>query len=139
MQADFYDANDLPAPHNRHLLATTLATFGATVLREVCQPAVMAMFRLAIAEVERSPEVAETLNRRSAKRGALAALLAQAQARGTSGPGDPGQTMEQFFSLLWGDLMLSRLLRAAVSPNLAETDRRAHAATEAFLAIYGRR
>jgi AcrR family transcriptional regulator len=51
-------APDLPAPRNRAMLASTLAAFGATVVREVCQPTVMAMFRLAICEAERSPDEA---------------------------------------------------------------------------------
>lgn len=128
---------DLPVPRNREMLASTLTTFGATVVREVCDPAVMAMFRLAIAETERSPEVAETLNTsRSVNRGALVGLFAQAQATGILGRGDPQQMMEQFFALLWGDLMLGLLLRVARAPNPAEIDQRAHAATEAFLKLY---
>jgi AcrR family transcriptional regulator len=128
---------DLPAPRGRGMLAAMLASFGATVVREVGQPEVMAMFRLAIAEAEHAPEVAETLNdSRSVNRGALAALLAQTQAAGILGPGDPGQMMEDFFALLWGDLMLSRLLCVAPTPKPAEIDRRARAATELFLKLY---
>jgi AcrR family transcriptional regulator len=127
----------LPTPRDREMLAATLTTFGATVVREVCQPAVMAMFRLAIAEAKRSPDVAEALNiSRSANRAALVGLLAQAQENGILGHGDPEQMMEQFFALLWGDLMLSRLLDVAGSPKPAEIEGRAHAATEAFLKIY---
>lgn len=130
---------DLPVPSNRQMLGATLATFGATVIREVSQPAVLAMFRLAIAEAEHSPEVAETLNNsRSVNRGALASLLAHAQASRILGPGDPGQMMEQYFALLWGDLMLSRLLCVAAPPKPAEIGKRAHAATEAFLKLYGK-
>jgi hypothetical protein len=62
------------------MLASILTTFGATVVREVCQPEVIAMFRLAISEAQRSPDVAGTLNAsRSVNREALADLLAQAQ------------------------------------------------------------
>jgi hypothetical protein len=61
---------DLPAPHSRDMLTSILTRLGATVVREVCQPEVIAMFRLAISEAERSPEVAETLN---ASRSRLAA------------------------------------------------------------------
>jgi hypothetical protein len=83
------------------MLALTLTTLGATVLREVCDPAVTAIYRLAIAEAERSPEAAETLNAsRSVNRNALADLLAEAQASGILGHGDPQQMMEQFFALL---------------------------------------
>jgi len=128
---------DLPAPRSRDMLASILTTFGATVVREVCQPEVIAMFRLAISEAQRSPDVAGTLNAsRSVNREALADLLAQVQKAGILGHGDPPHMMEQFFALLWGDLMLGRLLGVAASPQSAEIDRRAHAATEAFLKLY---
>jgi AcrR family transcriptional regulator len=128
---------DLPVPRNREMLAATLTSFGATILREVGDPAVMVMFRLAIAEAERSPEVAEALNAgRSATRLTIVGLFAEAQATGILARGDPQQMMEQFFALLWGDLMLGLLLRVASAPNLAEIERRARAATEAFLKLY---
>jgi AcrR family transcriptional regulator len=128
---------DLPAPRSRSMLAATLATFAATVIREVTQPAVMAMFRLAISEAERSPDVAEILsNSRSVNRNTLGGVLAQAQAVGILGEGDPPEMVEQFFALLWGDLMLGRLLGIAPAPKPAEINRRAHAATEALLKLY---
>ena len=128
---------DLPAPRDREMLAATLAAFGATVVREGSHPHVVAMLRLAIAEAERSPEIAEALDAsRAANRGALAGLLAQAQANKILGRGEPQHMTEQFFSLLWGDLMLNRLVGAAAAPKPAEIDKRAQAATEAFLEIY---
>jgi AcrR family transcriptional regulator len=131
---------DLPAPRSREMLASILTRFGATVVREVCQPEVIAMFRLAISEAGRSPDVAEILNaNRTVNRNALTELLADAQAARILGHGDPQQMMEQFFALLWGDLMLTRLLGVAASPTPAEIGRRAHAATEGFLELYGNR
>lgn len=131
-------APDLPAPRTRQEFAAILATLGAAVIREVSTPAVMAMFRLAISEAVQSPDVAETLNtNRSVVRNALAELLAQAQAAGLLGPGEPRQMMEQFFGLLWGDLMLGRLLGAVNVPKPEEIDRRARAATDSFLKIHG--
>jgi AcrR family transcriptional regulator len=128
---------DLPAARNCKMLAATLMALGQTILREVCDPAVTAIYRLAVAEAERSPEAAETLNaRRSANRGAIADFLAGAQADGILGPGEPQQMMEQFFALLWGDLMLNRLLGAVGVPKPAEIDRRARSATDAFLRLY---
>ena len=130
---------DLPVPTNLQMLGVTLATFGATVIREVSQPAVMAMFRFAIAEAERSPEVAETLNNsRSVTRGLVAGLFGQAQTSGLLGPGDAGQTMEHYFALLWGDFMLGRLLGVVVPEKAAEIGRRAQVAAEAFLRLYGK-
>lgn len=128
---------DLPAPRNREMLAATLTAFGATVLREVCQPAVIAMFRLAMGEAERSPEVAQTLNdARSVNRSALADLLAQGQKAGILGNGDPQAMMEQFFALLWGDLMQTRLLGITGVPKPAEIEKRAREATAAFLKLH---
>jgi|SRR5579872_238951 len=128
---------DLPAPRTRAALASTLRAYGANVVREVSHPTVMVMFRLGIAEAERSPEAAEILAAsRTANRDELAALFAQAQRAGVLGPGDPHQMMEQFLALLWGDLMMDLLLRAAAAPTPDEAVRRADAATEAFLKLY---
>jgi AcrR family transcriptional regulator len=130
--------SDLPAPHSRDMLVSILTRFGAIVVREVCQPEVIAMFRLAISEAERSPEVAETLNAsRSVNRDALAELLAGAQAVGLLRDGDPRQMMERFYALLWGDLMIGRLLSVKPPPEPAEIDRRAHEAAEALLKLCG--
>jgi AcrR family transcriptional regulator len=127
---------DLPAPRSGGMLASTLAALGQTVLREVNDPAVTAIYRLAVAEAEHSPEAAQTLNaNRFVNRNAVADLLAEAQAGGILGHGDPQQMMEQFFALLWGDLLLNRLL-GADAPKAAEIDRRAHDATAAFLKLY---
>jgi AcrR family transcriptional regulator len=132
-------APDLPAPRTRETLASTLANFGATVIREVTQPAVMAVYRLAISEAARAPDVAETLNStRLANRNALAKLFAGAQETGVLGKGDPQHMMEQFFGLLWGDLMLSRLLAAVNVPNPAEIGRRAREAADAFLKLHAK-
>ena len=128
---------NLPPPRSRDVLAATLTTFGATVLREVSHPTVMAMFRLAIAEADHSPEVAETLNdSRAINRGALADMLAEAQKLGILGDGDPQQMMEQFFALLWGDLMLGQLLSVSAVPKPSEINKRAQVAAEAFLKLY---
>src|SRR6185295_7092105 len=41
---------DLPVPHDRETLAQVLASFGTRLVREISDPSVVAMFRLAIAE-----------------------------------------------------------------------------------------
>jgi AcrR family transcriptional regulator len=128
---------DLPAPTSREMLATTLRVFGATVIREVCEPAVTSMYRFAIAEAEQSPDVAAALGaNRFVNRHALEELLVRAQAAGVLGAGDPPRMMEQFFALLWGDLLISRLLGAASIPTRAEIERRAAEATAGFLKLY---
>jgi transcriptional repressor AefR-like protein len=95
------------------------------------------MYRLAIAEAVRSPDVAETLNAsRFVNRNALAELLVRAQQAGLLGRGEPPQMMEHFFALLWGDLLFSRLLGVASVPTHTEIDRRAGEATTTFLRSY---
>ncbi len=130
---------DLPVPQTRDALAAILTSLGVAVIREVCAPAVTAMYRLAISEAKRSPDVARILDgSRAVNRDALAELLRAAQTAGILADGDAQRMMEQFFALLWGDLMVKRLLGAVAVPKPAEIDRRARAATEAFLKLHAR-
>src|SRR5262249_48194836 len=115
---------------------TILKTFGATVIREVCDPAATSMYRLAIAEFERSPDVAAALNaNRFANRHLLEQLLIRAQAAGVLCQGDPSRMMEQFFALLWGDLLVSRLV-GVHAPTGTEIEQGGIEATTTFLKLY---
>src|SRR5215469_13176389 len=68
---------DLPVPRDRETLAQVLSSFGAQLVREVSDPAVIAVFRLAIAEVVHAPEVARALDSigRETTRAALRKLM----------------------------------------------------------------
>jgi AcrR family transcriptional regulator len=127
----------LPEPHDRESLARTLETFGTQLLREVSDPTVIAVFRLAIAEAVRAPEVARALHSIGVEtsRAALREIMTRARSAGLLG-GDPHDMAEQFFGLLWGNLMMSLLLRVADRPSPREIARRANAATAAFLKLY---
>jgi len=128
---------DFPAIHSREMLAASLTEFGATVLGEATAPEAVAMFRLAIAEAEHAPEVAKALNQgRTAARDRVARMLADARRAGILGDGDPGQMTEQFFALLWGDLMLGRLLHLAKVPKPAKIEKKAHTAAQALMQLY---
>lgn len=130
---------NLPAPHSPGMLAAALCSFGMTLLREACDPVVIAMLRLAIAEAEHAPEVACALDdSRTLNRAALAAHLAAAQKAGILGDGDPREMTEQFFALLWGDLLMNRLLGTQPAARPAEMERRARRAVAAFLGLHGR-
>ena len=128
----------LPAVESREALAATLHRFGAGLLREASQPAVTTLFRLAVIEAERSPEVARTLDAggRRANRGALTEFLARARARELIAGAEAGLMAAQFLSLLWGNLLLDLAMGIAKPPGAAEIERRAGAATEALLALY---
>jgi hypothetical protein len=50
--------------------------------------------------------------------------------------GRPPEMAEQFAGLLWGDLMISLLLRIVDTPTPRETTRRARSAAAAFLQLH---
>ena len=128
---------DLPVLRDRETLAQVLASFGTKVVREVSDPTVIAVFRLAIAEAVQAPEVARALNSigRQASRAALRKIMAHAQASGLLA-GRPAELAQQFAGLLWGDLMVSLLLGVAQRPNPRQIARRARDAAAAFLQLH---
>jgi AcrR family transcriptional regulator len=128
---------DMPVPRDRGTLTQVLATFGAHLLREVSDPTVIAVFRLAIAEADRAPEIARALDSigREGSRAALTEMLAQARSSGLV-HGDPAEMATQFTALLWGNLMIGLLLRVAEPPRPSEIDGRAQDAASALLRLY---
>ena len=128
---------DLPVPRDRETLAKVLTSFGTKLVREVSDPTVIAVFRLAIAEALLAPEVARALDStgREASRTALRKIMARAQASGLL-TGRPAELAEQFAGLLWRDLMVSLLLGVAERPNPREIARRARDAAAAFLQLH---
>jgi len=128
---------DLPAPRDRETLAQVLAFFGAQLVREISDPTVIAVFRLAIAEVVQAPEVARALDSigRETSRAALRKVMARAQASGLL-IGRPAELAAQFAGLLWRDLMVSLLLGVAERPNARESAERARDAAAAFLELH---
>jgi len=128
---------DLPVPRDRKILEQVLSSFGARLVREISDPAVIAVFRLAIAEVAHAPEVARVLNSigREASRAALRKIMAQAQEAGLL-DGRPAELAERFAGLLWRDWMVSLLLGVMERPNSREIAARAHDAASAFLQLH---
>jgi len=128
---------DLPEPRDRATLSRILENLGARLLREVSDPAVIAVFRLAIAEAVRAPEVARALDAIGSEtsRAALREIMTRARSAGLVS-GNPALMAEQFAGLLWRNLMLGLLLRVAERPTPQEITRRARDATAAFLSIY---
>jgi AcrR family transcriptional regulator len=128
---------DLPVLRDRETLEKVLASFGTKFVREVSDPAVIGVFRLAIAEAVQAPEVARALDSigREASRAALRKIMAEAQASGLL-TGRPAELAEQFGGLLWRDLLVSLLLGAAERPKPREIARRARDAAAAFLQLH---
>ena len=127
----------MPGPQDCETPTRVLASFGTRLVREITDPTVIAVFRLAIAEAVHAPEVARALDSigREASRAALRRIMAQSQASGLLN-GRPAELAERFGGLLWGNLMVSLLLGVANRPNSREAAARAHDATSAFLQLH---
>jgi AcrR family transcriptional regulator len=128
----------LPRPRSRPELLGVLAMFGATQLQEVSRPEVLALYRLAVAEADRSPDLARTLDEggRGATSAAMTALLAGAQADGLVGAGDPAVMAATFGALLWRALLVPLLLGVAEPPPPEAMRQRGAEAAEALLRLH---
>ena len=128
---------DLPVPEDRETLAQILTGFGAHILKEITDPAVVAVFRLAIAEAVHAPEVAETLDStgRETIRAALRQVMTRAHSSGLL-DGRPADLAELFGTLLWGNMMVGLLLGVDERPTPREAAAGARAATETFLQLH---
>ena len=128
---------DLPELHDRDTLEHVLIAVGTQLLRETTNDTVVAVFRLAIAEAVRAPEVAAALDAhgRQTGRATLTAIMTHAAARRLV-DGSPAELVDQFGGLLWGELMISLLLRVDTPPNPREIERRAADAAAAFLRLH---
>jgi AcrR family transcriptional regulator len=128
---------DLPVLRDRETLEQVLASFGTKFVREVSDPTVIAVFRLAIGDAVQAPEVARALDftGRETSRAALRKIMAEAEASGLL-TGRSVELAEQFYGLLWGHLMVSLLLGVAKRPNPREIAGRARDAAAAFLQLH---
>jgi len=128
---------DLPVLRDRETLARVLTSFGTKLIREIADPTVIAVFRLAIAEAVQAPEVARVLDSRGREtsRAALREVMVRAQTSGLL-TGRPAELAEQFAGLLWGHLMVSLLLGVAERPTPREIAGRARDAAAAFLQLH---
>ena len=99
-------------------------------------PTVIAVFRLAIAEARRAPEIARALDSigRETTRAALRSIMQHASARDLV-EGRPTLMAEQFAGLLSGALLIG-LLQVVEPPTARDLARRARDATAAFLTLY---
>lgn len=130
---------DLRMPDDRDTLAHVLVSFGTRLIREITDPTVIAVFRLAIAEAVHAPEVALAVDSigRETSREALRKIMAHALAADIL-EGRPADLAEQFYGLLFGSLMVSLLLGVVERPSSRELAARAREATDAFLQLHAR-
>ena len=126
-----------PVPQTRDALATLLVELGVSILKTVCQPEVLTVYRLAIAESDRAPEIARTLDSsgREANQKALTELVRKAQARRLVLAGDPAVLAARYHAVLWGDLLIRLLMRVREAPTKREIEIRARAATDTLMAL----
>ena len=126
-----------PVPQTRDALATLLVELGRSILKTVCHPDVLTVFRLAIAESDRAPEIARTLHSsgRAANEKALTELVRKAQALGLVLAGDPAVLAVRYLAVLWGDLLIWLLMRVREAPTKREIEIRARAATDTLMAL----
>ena len=79
---------DMPILRDRATLARVLTAFGAQFVREVSDPDVVGVFRLAIAEAKQAPEVARALDSlgRETSRAVLRHIMTEAHAAAVGVP-----------------------------------------------------
>jgi AcrR family transcriptional regulator len=128
----------VPMPQTRSALAALLVELGVSILKTVCHPEVLTVFRLAIAESDRAPEIARALDNsgRGANLKALTELIEKAQALGLVVAGDPNVLAGRYFATLLADLQIRLLLRVRQTPTKREIDARARTATETLTALH---
>ncbi len=133
----FQAPGDLPRPRDRETLRHLLVSIGTQLVREISDPTVMAVFRLAIAESMHAPEVAQTLDSvgREASRAVLRGIMTEATQSGLL-EGEPRVLAERFSALLWGELLVSLLLGVGSQPSPGEIAGRARDAVSAFLQLH---
>ena len=127
----------VPMPQTRSALEALLVELGVSILKTVCHPEVLTVFRLAIAESDRAPEIARALDNsgRGANLKALTELIVKAQALGLVVAGDPDVLAARYFAALLADLQIRLLLRVRQAPTKREIDARARTATETLAAL----
>ena len=128
---------ELAMPDSPESFTETLAALGTRLLREISDPTVIGVFRLAIAEAVRTPKVARILDSvgRNASRLALQSFMERARDAGLL-RGRPDDMAEQFWGMLWGQLMVSLLLGVAERPSQRAMTRRARDAAESFARLH---
>ncbi|MDN7923311.1 TetR/AcrR family transcriptional regulator [Burkholderia gladioli] len=130
----------LPRATSAAMLEKVLASFASRLLVEVTDPIIITIYRLAIAEVARAPEIARTLDRigRKASQQALTTWLAQAKQDALLGEGEAAALAAEFLALAWNDLRTDLLLGVAPRPSAEALAEQARQAAAAFMRLHGK-
>jgi AcrR family transcriptional regulator len=119
--------------------AATLQRVGVAFLQQLCDPAVVSMFRLAISSVEHAPTLAGILDQQALRPNtrALRELMAAGVQAGVLG-GEPPRLASRFFALLAGGIHVAVLLGVSALPKPRALGRHVREVTEAFLRLHER-
>ncbi|MBI0330650.1 TetR/AcrR family transcriptional regulator [Burkholderia plantarii] len=130
----------LPRATSAAMLEDVLASFASRLLVEVTDPVVTTIYRLAIAEVARAPEIARVLDQlgRKASHQALTTWLAQAQQDDLLGEGEASRLATEFLALAWNDLRIDLLLGVTQRPTAEALAEQARQAARSFVRLRGK-
>jgi AcrR family transcriptional regulator len=117
----------------------TLTRLGEQYLQHLFSPATAQMFRILVAEAQRSPELARVFYAVGPARGqqGLENYLQAAKARGLIAPADCALAAEQFLSLCKGRTHLQFLLNLIPALTPAQIRLQIGQAVDAFMTLYG--
>jgi AcrR family transcriptional regulator len=128
-----------PDVGSRERFAATLQRVGVAILEQLYDPAVISMFRLAIASAEDAPELARVMERNAFQpnQRAMGEMMSAAIAAGVL-TGEASALAMRFFALLTGGAHVPILLGIAEPPKPRELARHSAEVADAFLRLHGR-
>ncbi len=133
-----HQALALAPPQTLQEALQTLEQFGREFLALLTHPTTIAVYRLAIAEAGRLPEMGRMLDKlgRGAVWEALIDWFRRAQQAGVFGPIPVERAAGSFMALLMADLPVRLMLGAAPTPTAEDIAQRAASATAAFAGLW---
>jgi len=128
----------LAPPRDQESLLAALEAFGRGFLTYLTDPTTIAVYRLAVGEAGRSPELGRALDGlgRATVWDALRGWVAEARDRGLLFAPEPDRAAGSFMALLMADLPVRLMLGAVPTPEPAEIARRAAAARAGFARLW---
>ncbi len=130
---------DARAGTRRRQPVEVLTDVGTAAMTIVLSEEVIGLYRLAVAEANRYPDLARSFWEKgpSSARAGLAAYFTDATAHGELAVDDPAEAAELFLGMLLDRGTLGLSLGVLAPPPKPEINRRVAAATRVFMAAYG--